>query len=81
MSIFPSYLTLCEAVDEIADMSTRLCQVMGLPSREWEEGGKRGEEHNVLSIPASPGIYSGVGGRERGREGGREGGREEGGRE
>ena len=34
------------------------------------EGGREGrEEHNVLSIPASPGIYSGAGVWEGGREG------------
>ena len=55
--LLPSYLALCEAVDEMADTSARLCQMMGLPCREWEEsrGKAGGDEHNILNIPPSPG--------------------------
>lgn len=56
-----SYLSLCEAVDALADVSSHLCQVMGLPSRDWADRGiKRGsstEDHNVLSVPGSPGKH------------------------
>ena len=56
------YGALCEAVDQMCDVSTTLCQAMGLPIREFsqkEEGGngdKQGETDGLApSQPASPG--------------------------
>lgn len=54
---YTCYLCLCEAMDTLSDISTRLCHVMGLPPRDWaDRGDKRssGEDHNVLSVPGSP---------------------------
>lgn len=45
-------------MDSIADMSSHLCQVMGLPSRDWVDSSDKraGEDHNILSVPGSPGM-------------------------
>ena len=49
---------MCEAVDSLTDISSHLCQVMGLPMREWANDGTRmnAEEINILSVPPSPGV-------------------------
>ncbi len=57
-----SYQSLCEAIDSMVDMSSHLCQTMGLPIREWvdpaDPGGKvpsEPEETRVGSHSQSPG--------------------------
>ena len=58
---------MCEVVDQIYDVSTSLCQAMGLPVREFsqkEDGGngdKGGEaDGQAPSQPASPGMLAAV---------------------
>ena len=33
--LYSSYQTLCGVIDGMADLSTYLCQTLGLPVREW----------------------------------------------
>ena len=48
---------LCEAIDNIAVTSVHLCQMMGIPVKEFSMGQSKTPEQDALeSTPSSPGA-------------------------